>query len=163
MILMDVLNESEALVEFAQNKINRICEDNPAVARLGAKPGKVDNDFSVELLLDVDETHTNIHGIVHGGVFITLLDSAMGYACSIKAGKGVVTLNLTTSFIANCNKNEQVRIIGKVVHAGRRITIATGDVVSEKGKILATAQGTFFVLGEHPVEPVYAPDTLSCN
>ena len=52
----------------------------------------------VRLDMDVKHEHTNVYGIVHGGVTMTMADTAMGAAC-LACNKRVVTLDCTLNFI----------------------------------------------------------------
>jgi len=97
------------------------------------------------------EQHYNPIGVVHGGLAMTLLDSAMG--CCVQthmpAGGGYTTLeaktNLTRSITSNTGK---LRAIGKVVHVGRRMATAEGRLVDADGKLYAHATTTCMVLSE---------------
>lgn len=124
---------------------NRL-KENPAVVALGVKDIVFREDGSVEIPLLIKKEHTNIHGIVHGGIFVTLLDTVMGYACYHSANRPCVTLNIGSSFIANCGPGSVATARGKVVHAGHKIMVTEGDVIDENGKLMLKGQGTFFAL-----------------
>ena len=126
--------------------LRALLEKNPAVAMLEPSDLTVKEDYEVKIAMPVRDKHTNTYGAVHGGVFVSMLDTAMGYACHLRMSCRVVTLNITTSFIANCNTGALLNITGRPVHAGRRIVIAEGEVRTSEGELLVTAQGTFFVL-----------------
>jgi len=73
------------------------------------------------------ERHYNPIGVVHGGLAMTLLDSAMG--CSVQtqmpAGGGYTTLEAKTNLVrAITAETGLLRAIGKVVHVGKRIATA---------------------------------------
>ncbi len=138
---------------------SRFFDNNPALQLLGVKEIFLRESGESELILPLDRKHTNIHGIVHGGIYVTMLDTAMGVACHYKNGKPCVTLGITTSFISNCKPGIDSVTIGRVVHIGRRIMVAEGEVFDDKGQLMAKGQGTFFVLGEHPSDAIKAPDS----
>lgn len=97
------------------------------------------------------EQHYNPIGVVHGGLAMTLLDSAMG--CSvhtqITAGGGYTTLEAKTNLVrAVTAKTGLLRAIGKVVHVGRRMATAEGRLVDAAGKLYAHATTTCIVLSE---------------
>ncbi|MDR3349632.1 MAG: PaaI family thioesterase [Acidaminococcales bacterium] len=140
--------------------LGALMERNPAVALLEPSGLTVKEGCVAEMALPIKEKHTNIYGAVHGGVFASALDTAMGYACHLKTRANIVTLNITTSFIANCGKGALINVTGRPVHAGRRIVVAEGEARTQEGELLATAQGTFFVLGEHPANGIKAPDAV---
>ncbi|MDR2007128.1 MAG: PaaI family thioesterase [Acidaminococcales bacterium] len=146
---------------YKDDLLSMLLEQNPAVAVLEPSGMTIKEDCGVEIALPIKDKHTNIYGAVHGGVFVSVLDTVMGYACHLKVHSSIVTLNITTSFIANCGKGALVNITGRAVHAGRRIVVAEGEARTQEGELLATAQGTFFVLGEHPAGGIKAPDTIA--
>ena len=96
------------------------------------------------------EQHYNPIGVVHGGLAMTLLDSAMG--CSVHthmpAGGGYTTLEAKTHLVrAITAETGALRAIGKVIHAGKRVATAEGRLVDAKGTLYAHASTTCLVLG----------------
>jgi len=95
------------------------------------------------------EQHYNPIGVVHGGLAMTLLDSAMG--CSVHtrmpAGGAYTTLEAKTNLVrAITDKSGTLRAIGKLVHFGNRIATAEGRLVDTDGKLYAHATTTCIVL-----------------
>lgn len=99
-----------------------------------------------EFYMPITEKHTNPYGNAHGGSLMSLLDTAMGVACST-LGKKVVTSNMNTSFVRSANVYSRVKGTGKVIHNGKQTMVVEGEVVDENGRLLAKATGTFFVVG----------------
>ncbi|MCD6042107.1 MAG: hypothetical protein K0R40_1710 [Burkholderiales bacterium] len=95
------------------------------------------------------ERHYNPIGVVHGGIAMTLLDSAMGCAVQthMPAGGGYTTLEAKTNLVrAVTAETGPLRAIGKVVHAGKRIATAEGRLEDRAGKLYAHATSTCIVL-----------------
>lgn len=95
--------------------------------------------------------HYNPLGIVHGGWFATLLDSAVGCAVhsTLPAGKGFTTLELKVNMVRSLNDGVPlVRAEGKVIHAGRQVATAEGRIVGPDGKLYAHATTTCLIF-EH--------------
>jgi uncharacterized protein (TIGR00369 family) len=95
------------------------------------------------------EQHYNPIGVVHGGLAMTLLDSAMGCAVQthMPAGGGYTTLEAKTNLVrAITSKTGLLRAVGKVVHAGSRVATAQGRLVDGAGKLYAHASTTCMVL-----------------
>jgi len=95
------------------------------------------------------ERHYNPIGVVHGGLAMTLLDSAMG--CSVQthmpAGGGYTTLEAKTNLVrAITSETGVLRAIGKVVHVGKRIATAEARLEDKTGKLYAHATTTCIVL-----------------
>lgn len=101
---------------------------------------------SAHLELVVEEYHTNLYNIAHGGVLMTLADTAMGAAC-LEKGKKVVTIQLGTEFMHSVPLTERIIARAKVLHDGRRTMACECEMLSREGKLFAKAQGTFYVLG----------------
>jgi uncharacterized protein (TIGR00369 family) len=73
------------------------------------------------------EQHYNPIGVVHGGVAMTLLDSAMGCAVQTQmpAGGGYTTLEAKTNLVRPVTaETGALRAIGKLVHLGKRVATA---------------------------------------
>ncbi|BDA10933.1 hypothetical protein MU1CBH_19610 [Megamonas funiformis] len=71
--------------------INNFYEDNPFTKHLGVDIVSIDKG-NVCVSLTIKHEHTNVYGIAHGGVIMSLCDMAMGAAC-LSVGKKVVTLD----------------------------------------------------------------------
>ena len=92
--------------------------------------------------------HYNPIGSVHGGVALTLLDSAMGCAVHtlLDAGVGYTTLELKTNFVRPMTADTGlVRCEGVVIHQGSRIATAEGKLTDAAGKLLAHGTTTCLI------------------
>jgi uncharacterized protein (TIGR00369 family) len=99
--------------------------------------------------LDVGEHLYNPIGSVHGGVFCTLLDSAMGCAvhASLDRGQAYTTLELKVNIVkALTTKTPGVVATGQVISAGRRVITASGQITGPDGLLYAHATTTCLVL-----------------
>jgi uncharacterized protein (TIGR00369 family) len=95
------------------------------------------------------EQHYNPIGVVHGGLAMTLLDSAMGCAVQTRmpAGGGYTTLEAKTNLVrAITAETGRLRAIGKLVHLGKRVATAEGRLEDAAGKLFAHATTTCIVL-----------------
>ena len=96
------------------------------------------------------EDMTNHSGFVHGGMISTLADSAMGRSVrTVKPGVvRAMSFDLKLNFIAPAKVGETLRATGRVIHAGRRTMVAECRVEGPRGRLVATASGTFAVTRE---------------
>ncbi|MET8679646.1 PaaI family thioesterase [Streptomyces sp. NPDC004647] len=81
-------------------------------------------------------------GTVHGGIFSTLLDSAMGCAVhtTLPAGAGYTTLGLTVNLVRAVPVDaERLIAEGTTVHVGGRTATAEGQVKDADGRLVAHA------------------------
>jgi uncharacterized protein (TIGR00369 family) len=86
---------------------------------------------------------------VHGGLAMTLLDSAMGVCIHTRMplGSGYTTLEAKTNLVrAITSETGRLRAIGKLVHLGSRIATAEGRLEDAAGKLYAHATTTCIVL-----------------
>ena len=84
--------------------------------------------------------HYNPIGSVHGGIALTLLDSAMGCAVHTLLERGVryTTLEVKTNFVRPITADTGlVRCEGIVIHRGSRVATAEGKLTDADGKLLA--------------------------
>lgn len=95
------------------------------------------------------EQHYNPIGVVHGGLAMTLLDSAMTCAVQTRAaaGSGYTTVEAKTNFIRPITATTgAIRAIGTALHVGGRLATAEGRLLDAAGKLYAHATTTCIVL-----------------
>jgi len=95
------------------------------------------------------EQHYNPIGVVHGGLAMTLLDSAMGCCVQSRmpAGGGYATLEAKTNLVRPITLTTgKLRAIGKLVHLGNRVATAEGRLEDAAGKLFAHASATCIIL-----------------
>lgn len=84
------------------------------------------------------------HGILHGGVTATLIDTAMAFAvitCLTEQEKAS-TADLTVHYLRP-HFEGKFSCTARVVKAGKRLLTVSGEVTNEEGKLLATALSTY--------------------
>jgi uncharacterized protein (TIGR00369 family) len=99
--------------------------------------------------LTPQEFHYNPIGMVHGGVFATLLDSACGCAVHtmLPAGVFYTSLDLSVKFLRPATiATGPITADGKVVHLGRRTALAEGRITDAAGKVYVTATSSCLIL-----------------
>ena len=85
------------------------------------------------------EQHYNPIGVVHGGLAMTLLDSAMGCCVHTRlpAGTGYTTLEVKVNLVrAITAKTGTIRATGKVIHFGGKTATAEGAARGRRGQAL---------------------------
>lgn len=124
-----------------------------AMATIGASvlrvvPGEVDlgAPFRAEL--------SQQHGFLHGGISTALLDSACGYAALtlMAAGTGVLAVEFKVNLLAPAD-GESFVARGRVVKAGRTISVSSGDLFAIRGgeeKLCATMLATMMTIRDRP-------------
>lgn len=74
------------------------------------------------------------HGYIHAGALTSVLDSACGYAALSVAplGLDVLTVEFKINFVRPAVADRFVAI-GRVVKAGKTLTVCQGEVIGERG------------------------------
>jgi uncharacterized protein (TIGR00369 family) len=91
----------------------------------------------------------NPMGVVHGGYFATLLDSACGCAVHSKliAQQAYTTLELKIAFHKTVTaQTGRVRAEGAVITIGRRVAFAEARLIDANDNLYATATSTLLVM-----------------
>jgi uncharacterized protein (TIGR00369 family) len=97
------------------------------------------------------EFHYNPIGIVHAGLAMTLMDSAMGLAfvTTLDELVGWTTLEVKSNFTrALTVETGVVRCTGTIVHPGRRVATTEARIEDPQGRLCAHATSTILVLSD---------------
>lgn len=116
---------------------------------IGARLTRVGHG-EAEIVLDVSPKVSQQHGFVHAGAVATIADSACGYAglTLMPEGAGVLTAEFKINLLAPA-AGERLVAVGRVVKAGRTLTVAQGEVHAERGgdrKLVAIVTATLAVV-----------------
>ena len=125
--------------------INHFYDDNPFTNHLGVDIISI-NEGKVSVALKIKHEHTNVYGIAHGGVIMSLCDMAMGAAC-LSMSKKVVTIDMNINIIKSIAQEDTALVKGCIIHNGKSTLVAECEVFNTAKKLCAKARGTFFVIG----------------
>lgn len=121
---------------FAHERVARSLARQGMMSHLGVRLLSV-TDGRVELALPYSDKVTQQQGGFHGGAIGALADIAGGYAALTVAPEGmeVTTVEYKINFLANFQGGE-IRAMGRVLKAGKRVIVTTAEVVhiDDKGK-----------------------------
>ena len=95
------------------------------------------------------EFHYNPIGIVHAGLALTLMDSAMGVAfvTTLEQPVGWTTLEVKANFTrALTVETGVIRCTGSVIHSGRRVATTEARIEDAQGRLCAHGTSTIMVL-----------------
>ncbi len=104
-----------------------------------------DADGRALVALDVRPELRNSWKAAHGGVIMSLLDSAMSLAARLHihaSPGGAVTLEMSAKFI-RAGLGDRLIAEGKVIGGGKSTLFCEAEVRDEAGKLLAKGMGTF--------------------
>jgi uncharacterized protein (TIGR00369 family) len=116
----------------------------PFVKEMGIELLLGDNGRS-RLEMEILSQHLNGWGAVHGGVTMTVLDVAMAVAArSLEPdGKGVVTVEMKTSFMQAGPTQGRVAATGTCVHRSGTMAFCEAEIRDSADRLVARASGTF--------------------
>ena len=95
------------------------------------------------------EYHYNPIGIVHAGLAMTLMDSAMGLAfvTTLDEPAGWTTLEVKANFTRALTVDTgPIRCTGRVIHGGRRVAVTEARIEDADERLLAHGTSTILVL-----------------
>ncbi len=93
--------------------------------------------------ISTEERHCNAIELIHGGVYMSMGDSAMGNAVR-SLGLNGVTIDSSAHILASAKKGETIFSEGRVIKAGRSVIFTEADVRTDN-QLLCTMKGAFFV------------------
>jgi uncharacterized protein (TIGR00369 family) len=110
---------------------------------LGATIEEASSDRCV-LTLDIDGRHHQPYGIVHGGTYCVLVETAASLGAAMYAVDhgmaGAVGLNNSTDFFRS-HRTGQIQAIAEPIHQGRTQQVWAVEIIrDEDGKLLARGQ-----------------------
>jgi uncharacterized protein (TIGR00369 family) len=116
---------------------------SPFLSSLGPLYAKGEGD-AVVIGLRIEEKHLNTRGVAHGGMLVTLADSALGIVVAMARTppQPMVTVNLTTDFADVARAGDWVEARVDVQKIGKRLAFANCHLWVGKRRILR-ASGIF--------------------
>src|SRR5579864_2635752 len=95
----------------------------------------------------VEKRHLNINGVVHGGVYATILDTAMGgsVVSTLREEEVTATTSLYIEFLRPAVEHAFLKARGEVVRRGRHLAFVEGNLVDGDGRRLSQAHGTWYI------------------
>ena len=125
--------------EYARNALQKL----PLARLLGMKLVDIrigEADVQIEMRDDLRQPH----GVLHGGVTATLIDTAMAFAVRTMIGPNepTATVDLTVHYLRPHFEGTAV-CKAKVVKPGKRFFNVSAEVVNEEGKLIATGISTY--------------------
>ena len=114
----------------------------PFLAHLGMRRERIGGGEAV-LSLELRPELLNNHGAGHGGVVMTLLDSAMANAAlsRIDFAREVVTIDLHVAFMLP--SSGRLVATGRATGGGRSVCFCEAEIADATGRTVAKAMGTF--------------------
>jgi uncharacterized protein (TIGR00369 family) len=96
----------------------------------------------------VDPAHYNTNGVLHGGILMALLDTAMGHAVAALVapqGRFNAAAQLNINFFLPITSG-LVRARAEVKKLGKRLAVVEAEATDEQGRVLGLATSTHSLL-----------------
>ena len=105
------------------------------------------------LEIAVEEKHFQPFGMVHGGVYASVVDAAAFWAVypQVDDHVGITTLELKLNYLAPISSGSLIAK-GKSIKVGKSICLAEASVEDETGKLLAHGTETMMVLKDLKIQ-----------
>lgn len=137
-------DDTIALNEEQLDHLARYFNEEVTFSRhIGAKVEDVAPGRSV-IRIDVEEHHLNGAGTLHGGVYASLIDNAMGLSVLALVGVRTATIEMNVHFLGAVSDG-RITCGAEVVHRTRRTATAEAKVHDSQGNLVAMGTGAFRV------------------
>ncbi len=93
------------------------------------------------------EKHLQPFGVVHGGVFSSIIDAAAFWAVysDVEDGAGMTTVDLKVNYLAPASAGLMIAT-GRCIKLGKTLGLGEATVTDEDGRILAHGTSTLIIL-----------------
>ena len=98
--------------------------------------------------IQLQEKHLQPFGVVHGGVFSTIIDAATFWAvyAEIPEEAGMTSVDLKLDYLAPATAPGKLIARGRRVKIGKTLGLGVAEVTNDKGKIVAHGTSALMVL-----------------
>jgi uncharacterized protein (TIGR00369 family) len=139
-----VSDDVETLSKEQLNHLARYFNEEVTFSKhIGAKVEEVEPGRSI-VYIEVEDTHLNGAGTLHGGVYASLLDNAMGLSVLALVGVRTATIEMNVHFLGAVNEG-RITCESEVIHRTRRTATAEAKVRDADGNLVAMGTGAFRV------------------
>ena len=132
--------------------IAKIVNTSPYILLLSMELKRLDRGES-RIDIETGQKHLQPYGIVHGGVYASLIDAAAYWAvyAGIDEIVGLTTVELKVNYLSPVSKG---RLIGKgkSIKIGKTICLGEASIEDEKGNLVAHGTSTLMVLNSLKIE-----------
>lgn len=137
--MSETFNFTDEHLEIAKS----VLHDNEFAKMIGMKlVAMKPNEATIEI--EMRDQLRQPHGLLHGGVTATLIDTAMAFAvitCLAREEKAS-TVDLNVHYLRP-HLDGKVSCTAKIIKSGKRLLTVSAEVANEQGKLIATALSTY--------------------
>jgi uncharacterized protein (TIGR00369 family) len=113
---------------------------------LGVEESFID-EKTYQIVVPVTPFMLNPLGIVHGGITASIADTAMGMLVTHKLPdhQDSVTTEMKLNYISP-GIGKKLICQAVLLHMGRKLSVCECKITNEKGRLIATASGSFYII-----------------
>lgn len=97
------------------------------------------HDGTHHFVLRIEPRHCNSHGIVHGGLMMTMIDLALVAAGKSAPREQLVTVSLNSEFMASARDGDLVEARGELLRRTRSMAFVRGRLTCGEATVLAAS------------------------
>jgi uncharacterized protein (TIGR00369 family) len=136
----------EKITAAQLGRIKKAIDTVPFARLLGIELDNISRGTAT-LSLKIRKQLLQNHGVVHGGVIASLIDTATAFAIIslLAPSERVTTVDLTVSYLRPLTEG-RLTAVARVLRSGRRLFVVSADVFDKDGKLATTALSTYIKL-----------------
>lgn len=96
----------------------------------------------VELSLPYRQEYDNVRGTIHGGMYMSIMDTTMGMLCRSLGANDVMTIQMATQFLKPVVQ-ESMYSRATVINRSRTTALVEARLFNEKDEMVAHCTATF--------------------
>lgn len=121
--------------------------DNTVFKPLGIILEKIDSDETI-VSINIDKRHLQPAGLVHGGIYVLLAETAASIAaiCTIDPKvNGVVALEINANHVRSC-KQGKIFAKSKLIYLGKKTRVYEIKITDQEEKLISISRCTIMVV-----------------
>jgi acyl-CoA thioesterase len=134
-------------MEPVLNNIRKMIEDDNFVKFMGIKLLKLEKGYS-KVSMSITNDMVNLHNVAHGGAIFTLADVAFA-AAGNSHGHKAVAMSMNINYRSPVKEGMNLIAEASEESIGRKTALYRMIVKTEDGKLIASSQGTVFIMNEN--------------
>jgi acyl-CoA thioesterase len=133
-------------MESNLKNIRKMIEDDNFAKFMGIKLLKLEKGYS-KVSMSITNDMVNLHNVAHGGAIFTLADAAFA-AAGNSHGRKAVALSMNINYRSPVKEGMNLVAEASEESIGRKTALYRMVVKTEDGKLIASSQGTVFIINE---------------
>ena len=133
-------------MEPVLNNVRKMIEDDNFAKFMGIKLLKLEKGYS-KVSMSITNDMVNLHNVAHGGAIFTLADVAFA-AAGNSHGRKAVALSMNINYRSPVKEGMNLIAEASEESIGRKTALYRMIVKTDDGKLIASSQGTVFIMNE---------------